>query len=120
MPQETAADVTHVVHWIPPDLIRSRKWLGRKADRGYWELQALAAFEAGGHAGVIDLDRPDVSCASPAALAGAVSEALGYPVSVEEIADMNGKGMRWIPDLPIGPRRWLDAPFYDVRPAAGS
>jgi hypothetical protein len=116
MPQETAAGVTHVVHWMPDDLIRSRRWFGRKAATGYWELQTLAAYEAC-RADFTVLDGPDSGDAPPVVLAKAVSEVLGYPVSVEEYGAGNGKGAWRIPGLHTAPIRWIDAPVYNVRPA---
>jgi hypothetical protein len=115
MSQETAAGVTHVVHWIPPDLIRTRKWFGRGLDGGYWELQTRDAYEAGS-AKLIVLDGPDTRDAPPAVLAEAVSEELGCPVLLEECEAENGKGAYRIPGLHCEPVRWLDAPVYDVRP----
>jgi hypothetical protein len=110
------AVVTHIVHWIPPDLIRTRKWFGRGVEEGYWELQTLAAYEAGSaKLIVLDVDSRDVP---PAVLAEAVSEELGQPVSLEEHAGANGKGVYRIPGLRLGPVRWLDAPVYAVRPEA--
>ncbi|SRR6266404_3338238 len=112
------AEVTHIVHWIPPDLIRTRKWFGRGVNGGYWELQTLAAYEAGS-AKLTVLDEPDSRDVPTAVLAKAVSEALGHPVALEEDEAANGKGVYRIPGLRLGPLRWLDAPVYAVRPAAG-
>jgi hypothetical protein len=115
MPQETAAGVTHVVHWMPDDLIRSRRWFGRKAATGYWELQTLAAYEAC-RADFTVLDEPDSGDAPAALLAAAVSGVLGYPVSVEECEAENSKGAYRIPGLHRGPVRRIDAPVYNVCP----
>jgi hypothetical protein len=118
-------DVTHVVHWIPPELERTRKWFGRQASPyGYWELQPLDAWEAGRHdTEILDymtLEDPD-SCGGREAeerdLAASASQALGYPVTLEEDKEMNGKGIWLIPGWHHPPLRWLDAPVYYVRPA---
>jgi hypothetical protein len=119
-------DVTHVVHWIPPELERTRKWFGRQASPyGYWELQPLDAREAGRHdteiLDYVTLEDPD--CIRPGAGAGeaeltaSASQALGYPVTLEEDKEMNGKGIWLIPGWHRPPLRWLDAPVYYVRPA---
>ena len=89
---------THVLHWIPPELERTRKWFGRQASEwGHWELQPLEAYEAGRHESDSDFtDVPDPdSCSGKAAelrdLTASVSAILGYPVALLENVYPNPK-----------------------------
>jgi hypothetical protein len=115
------ASVTHILHWIPPEIERTRKWFGRQASEwGYWELQPLDAWESGRHESEADFSQLDVrwSKNTPVRdLAESVGAALGCQVVLAEDKTANGKGLYVIPGWHHAPIRWLDAPVYEVRPA---
>lgn len=118
---QNTMDVTHVLHWIPPELNRTRRWFGWKIEPGYWEIQPLDAYEAPRYEnqGVdfVILDAPDCRDATAAVLEEAVASFLGWQVSLEEDVDADGNGMiTWV-GWAHWPLSWVQAPVYMVRPA---
>jgi hypothetical protein len=115
-----AAGVTHILHWIPPELLRTRKWFGRQASKwGYWELQPLDAWESGRHESDSDWQELEILWSKNAevgALAESVAAVLGRRVTLTEDKDMQ-EGRYAIPGWHHAPIRWIDAPVYEVRPA---
>jgi hypothetical protein len=113
------ATTTHVLHWIPPELERTRKWFGRKPRHGCWELQPLDAYEAARY-DVQDvdftiLDEPVSRDVPAGVLEAAVGAVLGRRVSLRKDEFENAKGVYLIPGWRHGPVRWIDAPVYAVR-----
>lgn len=104
--------VTHVLHWIPPELIRSLRWFGRK---GYWELQTADAWNAGSDDAVDSTGSP--RDASVTELTGEASVILGCEVTLTLEESLNGQ---WLLDRCGRPVRKIDAPVYLVTPAGGA
>jgi hypothetical protein len=104
---------THVIAWLPPYLIRTRRWLGRPAACGWWDLQEIGAWEAGDPPPGDDwsLD-PAPGGDSPARLAGWAAGLLGCPVSLRPAVVRVRPGR-----LPF--RRWREEPAYWVAPVTG-
>lgn len=102
---DAAAEPTHVLHWVPGYVTST--------GCGTWELQDVAAYEAG-EPGGRDPEHDAPRDAPAAELALLVAEQLGYPVELEpDHARIRAVDLRPL-NVHIGTE-----PVYYVRPAPG-
>lgn len=101
---------THVVAWLPPYLARTRRWpLGRRPAAGWWDLQEIAAYDAGEPPPGGDWSWDGPRDEDPLRLANWAALVLGHPVALD--ADIVSMRPGW-PPLPW--RRWRPEPVYWV------